>query len=347
MSQSAASCALAFSRLLWGSGADHSIRPGQNTQTQGGFMFLRIDRLPVELPASREVDPIAARNVQELLGGRFGEMSTLMNYTYQSFAMRGRDSIRPYYALISNIAAEEAGHIELVSAAINSCLNGPRTGFDDSEQPEGAPWKALPGGIFGGHYIASAQTALPVDSRGIGWTGDNVFSSGNLILDLLHNFFLENGARTQKLRVYQMTDNPAARAMLGYLFVRGGVHALAYARALQTLTGVEMSKMLPIPNIGNASFPEARKFMEQGNHLKLYRFSPDDYKETAVLWNGPAPDDYIEGLGSGKELEFVDAPPSGGNLADLAGIASSFAPDYAPEEIFEIANKLYQKAKDK
>jgi Mn-containing catalase len=292
------------------------------------------------------VDPVAAKNVQELLGGRFGEMSTLMNYTFQSFAMRGREKIRPYYALISNIAAEEGGHIELVSAAINSCLNGPRTDFDDSGKPEQGPWTNLPGGIFGGHYIASGQTALPVDSRGTGWTGDYVFSSGNLILDLLHNFFLENGARTQKLRVYQMTDNPAARTMLGYLFVRGGVHAMAYARALETLTGVRMSKMLPIPNIGNATFPEARKFMEQGNHLKLYRFSPQDYKETASLWSGEAPKEYTEGFQDGGRFEFVDAPPQGGDLANLAGIASSFAPNYAPEEIMEIAEKLYRKAKD-
>src|SRR5688572_33438253 len=198
-------------------------------------MFLRIDRLPVELPASPEVDPIAAKNVQELLGGRFGEMSTLMNYTYQSFNMRGRDKIKPFYSLISNIAAEEGGHIEIVSAAINSCLSGPRTEFD-KEDPSETPFKDLPGGTFGGHYIASAQTALPVDSRGMPWTGDYVFSSGNLILDLLHNFFLENGARTQKLRVYQMTENKAAREMLGYLFVRGGVHAMAYAKALETLT---------------------------------------------------------------------------------------------------------------
>jgi Mn-containing catalase len=309
-------------------------------------MFLRIDKLPVELPASPEVDPIAAKNVQELLGGRFGEMSTLMNYTYQSFAMRGREAIRPYYALISNIAAEEGGHIEIVSAAINSCLNGPRSGFDRTEQLTEGPWKNLPGGIFGGHYIASAQTALPVDSRGAPWTGDYVFSSGNLILDLLHNFFLENGARTQKLRVYSMTKNPAARTMLGYLFVRGGVHALAYAKALESLTGVEMSKMLPIPNIGNATFPEARRFMEQGSHLKLYRFSPEDYREAASLWNGTAPAGYTEGLGGGDQLEFVDAPPSGGDLANLAGLASSFAPNYAPEEIFEIANKLYKKAKN-
>lgn len=309
-------------------------------------MFLRIDRLPVELPVSPEVDPIAAKNVQELLGGRFGEMSTLMNYTYQSFNMRGRDKIRPYYALISNIAAEEGGHIEIVSAAINSCLNGPRSDFE-KEEPSETPWKDLPGGTFGGHYIASAQTALPVDSRGMPWTGDYVFSSGNLILDLLHNFFLENGARTQKLRVYQMTENPAARMMLGYLFVRGGVHALAYAKALESLTGVDMKKMLPIPNIGNATFPEARQFMEKGMHMQLYRFSPNDYKECASIWNGSAPQEYTEGIGGKTELEFVDAPPSGGDLANLAGIASSFAPNYAPEEIFEIANKLYAKAKNK
>ena len=308
-------------------------------------MFLRINRLPVELPMSPEIDPVAARNVQELLGGRFGEMSTLMNYTFQSFNMRGRDQIKPFYALISNIAAEEGGHIEIVSAAINSLLNGPRKDFDDSEDPLSAPWKDLPGGAFSGHYIAGGQNALPVDSRGMPWTGDYVFSSGNLILDLLHNFFLENGARTQKLRVYQMTDNPAARTMLGYLFVRGGVHAMAYAKALEKLTGVEMSKMLPIPNIGNVTFPEARKFMEQGSHLKLYQFSPGDYSEAAAIWNGDAPEAYHENTGGKTKFEFVDVPPEGGNLVHLAGIASSFAPNYAPEEIMEIANKLYKKAK--
>jgi len=309
-------------------------------------MFLRIDKLPVELPASPDIDPIAAKNVQELLGGRFGEMSTLMNYTFQSFNMRGRDKIKPYYSLISNIAAEEGGHIEIVSAAINSLLNGPRTGFDDSENPLDAPWKDLPSGTFGGHYIAAAQTAMPVDARGIPWSGDYVFSSGNLILDLLHNFFLENGARTNKLRVYQMTDNPTARAMLGYLFVRGGVHAMAYAKALETLTGVEMSKMLPLPNIGTYVFPESRKLMDEGSHLKLYKFSPSDYVDAGTIWTGPAPAAYHEGVG-GTEFEFVDAPPTGGPLVDLAGIASSFTPNYAPEEIMEIATKLYNKAKDK
>ena len=90
-------------------------------------MFLRIDKLQVAMPAPKEPDPNAAAAVKELLGGRFGEMSTLMNYMYQSFNFRGRDKLRPYYALIANIATEELGHIELVAATINSLLHGVRS----------------------------------------------------------------------------------------------------------------------------------------------------------------------------------------------------------------------------
>ena len=44
-------------------------------------MILRIDRLGAELPPPSDPDPEGANAVQELMGGRFGEMSTLMNYT--------------------------------------------------------------------------------------------------------------------------------------------------------------------------------------------------------------------------------------------------------------------------
>ncbi len=50
----------------------------------------------------------------------------------------------------------------------------------------------------------------------------------------MHNFFLENGARMAKIRAYEM--------MLGYLFARcGGVPALAYTKALEELTGVDVA----------------------------------------------------------------------------------------------------------
>lgn len=292
-------------------------------------MFLRIDRLQIELPQNKKADPNAAAAVQELLGGRFGEMSTLMNYMYQSFNFRGRDKLKPYYDLIANIATEELGHIELVAATINSLLNGATEDHKDTSTPLGLGKNSR----NTHHFIATGNASLVGNSMGGHWNGDYVFSSGNLILDLLHNFFLENGARTQKLRVYEMTDHPVAREMLGYLLVRGGVHAAAYGKALEQLTGVEMNKMLPIPNIENEKFPEARKFMDKGFHRKLYRFSPDDYKDIAKVWNGPAPD------GDG-ELEVVDGPPEGGPLAELPETPEVYAPEYDPAEIFEIAQRL-------
>jgi Mn-containing catalase len=56
-------------------------------------MFLRIDKLQANMPLPKEADPNAAAAVQELLGGRFGEMSTLMNYMQQSFNFKGRSKL--------------------------------------------------------------------------------------------------------------------------------------------------------------------------------------------------------------------------------------------------------------
>src|SRR5204863_3948279 len=87
-------------------------------------MFLRIDRWGTELPPPTNPDAAGANAVQELMGGRFGEMSTLMNYTFQSFNFRNRQGARPFFDLIANIAAEEYGHIEVVAATINTMLTG-------------------------------------------------------------------------------------------------------------------------------------------------------------------------------------------------------------------------------
>ncbi|HMI72261.1 MAG TPA: manganese catalase family protein, partial [Solirubrobacteraceae bacterium] len=204
-------------------------------------MILRIDRWGTELPPPSDPDPAGAAAVQELMGGRFGEMSTLMNYTFQSFNFRDREGARPFYDLIANIAAEEYGHIELVAATISTMLTGAspkRNGKAPSDALSGVKGVGNPH-----HFLAGGQGALPQDSRGNPWTGDYVFSSGDLVEDLTHNFFLETGARNNKLKVYEMVDHPAARALTGYLLVRGGVHQLAYARALENLTGADLSKM--------------------------------------------------------------------------------------------------------
>jgi Mn-containing catalase len=266
------------------------------------------------------------------MGGKFGEMSTLMNYTFQSFNFRYRQGARPFYDLIANIAAEEYGHIELVAATINTMLTG--------EGGDSAPDDALSGlkdEPYKQHYLFGGRGALPADSHGKPWNGSYVHSSGDLIEDLTHNYFLETGARSGKLRVYEMCDHPAARALTGYLLVRGGVHQVAYARALENLTGANMSKLFPTPRIPTSKIPECQPHIEKGEHLKLYRFSPNDYREIVAVFNGTHPE-------TGEALMVVDEAPEGFPPNDLPPQTDVFAPDYAPEEISEIAQKLRKAA---
>ena len=92
------------------------------------------------------------------MGGRFGQMSTLMNY----------------YDLISNISAEEYGHIELVAATINGML----TGASDASQVDGQvglPLKDAKDKRLSHHFIVSGQRALAANSLG---QGDYVFCIG-------------------------------------------------------------------------------------------------------------------------------------------------------------------------
>ena len=298
-------------------------------------MILRLDRVAAELPPPSEPDPAGAQAVQELMGGRFGEMSTFMNYMFQSFNFRDREGARPFFDLVANIAAEEFGHVELVAMSINTMLTG-ATPTDNGKASSDA-LAAVKGIGNPHHFIAGGQGALPQNSQGRPWNGDYVFASGDLVEDLTHNFFLETGARNNKLKVYEMVPHPAARALTGYLLVRGGVHQVAYARAVERLTGADLTKLFPVPRIATEKIPECRPHIKRGDHLRLYRFSPSDYLEFGAVFNGPHPE-------TGEELTVVDEAPEGVVPRDLPAQPAVYAPDFAPEEIAEIAAKLRKQA---
>ena len=246
-------------------------------------MILRIDRIATEMPPPSIPDPAGAAVVQELLGGKFGEMSTFMNYTFQSFNFRARQEARPFFDLV----------VEHRGRGVRSHRAGrrPRSTRCSRAPARRATCRTRPKLLNPQQIIAGGAAALVQDSNGKPWNGDYVTSTGDLVEDLTHNFFLETGARNNKLKVYEMVDHPAARALTGYLLVRGGVHQLAYARAIENLTGADLMKLFPSPRIPTDKIPECRPHLERGEHLKIYRFSPSDYLEIAAVFNGVAPGD--------------------------------------------------------
>jgi Mn-containing catalase len=308
-------------------------------------MFLRVDKLQVELPAPLRQDANAAAALQELLGGKYGEMSTLGNYLFQSFNFRSKSKLKPFYNLVAAITAEELGHVELVSNGVAMLANGPDSAADDTGDGgdiSDAPYEAMTDIRLAAAFFQNAGGAVPVNSNGASWNVDMITSTGNVVVDLLHNFHLECGARLHKLRVYETLSDPTGREVCGYLLVRGSVHAHAYALALKKLTGVDIHKMLPTPNIPLGNIPECQKYLEEGSHRRLYTFSPDDYASIRGIWGGEG-EMALPGDPKGP-LEVVEGMPDGGKIHDLTGLPSVFTPDYAPEEMFEIAERLTKAA---
>lgn len=305
-------------------------------------MFMRVDRLITELPAPERQDPNAAAALQELLGGKYGEMSTLGNYMFQSFNFRSKDKLRPFYSLVASITAEELAHVELVSNGVAMLNNGPdKPKGRKSETPDISmtPFEAMKDIRLASAFLSNGGGATPVNANGVSWNTDFVTTTGNVIFDLLHNFHLECGARLHKLRVYETLSDPTGREVCGYLLVRGSVHAHSYALALKKLTGVEIEKMLPTPNINLSNIPECQKYLDEGSHRRLYTWSDTDYKEISGIWSN---DEVALPGDPPGELEVVEGMPDGGKIQQLEGVPSAFTPDYAPEEMYEIAAKLYQ-----
>ncbi|MBS4203059.1 manganese catalase family protein [Lederbergia citrea] len=218
-------------------------------------------------------DPEAARVLQEILGGHFGEMRTMMQYFFQSSNFRGKDT--QYRDLLRGVFLEEIAHVELVQHTINQLLNDsgestvPGNAGVDHAPLDDATRHANPH-----HYIIGAQSSLPVDASGNPWNGSWVYAHGNLIADLLDNLVLESTGVLQKTRIYEMSSNKTFRETLGFLIVRDNAHQNAFAKALETL-GVEWGKVFPIPNYDINKYPECRKYVEMGYHNAQFNFRLD------------------------------------------------------------------------
>lgn len=245
-------------------------------------------------------DPEAAKVLQEVLGGRFGEMRTMMQFFFQSNNFRGK--ALQYRDLIRGVFLEELSHVELVQHTINQLLTGSGEERPGAAGADGAPLDEAVKHANPHHFILGAQSSIPFDAAGNPWMGNYVYNHGNLIADLLDNLVLESTGVLQKSRIYEMSSNKTFRETLAFLIVRDNAHQNAFAKALETL-GVNWGKLFPVPNYDINKYPECRKYVEMGFHNAQFNFRLDDTR-IAQIFSGPSPSR------NGGELQVVP-PPKG------------------------------------
>ncbi|MEC1408602.1 manganese catalase family protein [Bacillus halotolerans] len=260
-------------------------------------------------------DPAAAKVLQEILGGHYGEMRTMMQYFFQSSNFRGKQ--KQYRDLLRGIFLEEIAHVELVQNTINALLDESGGAGVGSQGIDHAPLDETVKHANPHHYIIGAQSSLPVDAGGNPWNASWVYNHGNLITDLLDNLLLESTGVLQKTRIYEMSSNQTFRETLAFLIVRDNAHQNAFAKALETL-GVDWAKLLPVPNYDINKYPECRKYVELGYHNVQFNFRLDETR-IAEIFQGKSPSR------NGGELQVTE-PPAGFPVPFLPEMPNEHSP---------------------
>ncbi|MDQ4099556.1 MAG: manganese catalase family protein [Chloroflexota bacterium] len=229
-------------------------------------MFFHDKRLQYEAKPERP-DPLYAKRLQELLGGKFGEMTVMTSYLMQGWSCRGPQKYRD---MLLDIGTEEIAHVEMLSVMIARLLESAPV----NEQEDTA--KAIPvvGAVLGGadprdvmfaamnpqHEIVAGQGAALTDSVGNPWSGAFATASGNLLADFRWNLMAESQGNLQAARLYEMTDDVGVRDMLSFNIARDIMHQNQWQAAIEELQTDGLHDFI-VPN----TFPLDRVMQSQAH----------------------------------------------------------------------------------
>jgi len=250
-------------------------------------MFTHVHELQFEAKPDGP-DPAFARRFQEVLGGKWGEMTVALQYLYQGWNCRLPGK---YKDMLLDIGTEELAHVEMITTMIDRLLDVSPLSEDEAK---GRTLKAEWATSNPQHQIVNGGGGYPHDSNGVPWSGAFVTASGNLYADFMLNATAEMQGRLQVARLWHMTDDPGVKQLLRFLVTRDHYHQMLWLRALEQLKDDGLDNV-PVPD----AFDRDEELDE---FARLYVKASDGANATDGLWaQGPAFD------GSGPVT--VENPP--------------------------------------
>lgn len=254
--------------------------------TGGNTVFYHVKALQYHAKPERP-DPLFAKQLQEVLGGQFGEITVALQYLFQGWNVRGNGK---YKDLLMDTGAEELAHIEMLATMIARLLEGAPVG--DLETAAKDP---IIGAILGGmnpqHAIVSGLGAMPVDSMGNKWNSGFIIASGNLLADFRSNLTAESQGRLQVCRLYEMTNDRGVKDMLSWLIARDTMHQNQWIAAIKEL---EAQENVVVPS----TFP--RELEKQEVAYTLFNYSQGNQSAEGRWAHGPS----MDGLGTFNYVEY-------------------------------------------
>ncbi|MGW4465050.1 manganese catalase family protein [Micromonospora sp. NPDC004704] len=225
-------------------------------------------------------DAAFARRLQEVLGGKWGEMTVANQYLFQGWSCRLPGK---YKDLLLDVGTEEMGHVEMICTMIARLLDSAPLSLQEAAAEDNPMLTAIYAGSNPAHFIHSGGGPQPVDSNGVPWNGAFITASGNLLADFHLNVTAEAQGRLQVARLFNMTDDPGVKKMLRFLLARDTMHQNMWLAAIEQLKEDGLEEM-PVPE----AFPDA----EQENEFayQYINFSEGEDAAEGRWASGPSPD---------------------------------------------------------
>ena len=203
-------------------------------------MFTHVHELQFEAKPDAP-DPAFARRFQEVLGGKWGELTVALQYLFQGWNTRLPGK---YKDMLLDIGTEELAHVEMITTCIDRLLDVSPMSEDEAK---GKTLKAEWATSNPQHQIENGGGAYPKDSNGTPWSGAFVTASGNLYADFMLNATAEMQGRLQVARLFHMTDDKGVQNLIRFLVTRDHMHQMQWLRAIEELKADGLDQV-PVPD---------------------------------------------------------------------------------------------------
>ena len=164
-----------------------------------------------------KTDARIAKIIATQYGGPDGEIGASMRYLSQRFTAPNRVCM----AVLTDVATEELGHLEMVSTIVHQ-LTANLTVEEIENQG------------FADYYVDHTTGIYPVAASGTPWSADTMQSTGDPITDLMENMAAEQKARTTYDNILRLVkDDPDVYDAIKFLRAREIVHFQRFGESLR------------------------------------------------------------------------------------------------------------------
>ena len=180
-------------------------------------MFIYSKKLQYPVKIARP-NPQLARIILTQYGGPDGELGASLRYLSQRYSMPFEEQ----KGLLTDIATEELGHLEMVGAIVHQLTRNLKD--EQLKDPAFAPY-----------FVDHTTGIYPAAASGTPWSAATMQVKGDPMADLVEDLAAEQKARVTYDNILRLSDDPDVNDVIRFLREREIVHFQRFGESIEKL----------------------------------------------------------------------------------------------------------------